>query len=116
MPHRPKRQIISPQEPALCSKPTAHAAAARGQEGVISQTTKFGYRKKKKKRKGKACLPWLSSIFQSTVVALTSLQNVLKSVTLKRKFGEREGVVGGRLAGSQGSSSKMKLLQSTHWS
>lgn len=61
-------------------------------------------------------MPWLSSIFQSTVVALTSLQNVLKSVTLKRKFGEREGVVGGRLAGSQGSSSKMKLLQSTHWS
>lgn len=44
------------------------------------------------------------------------MQNVLKSVTLKRKFGEREGVVGGRLAGSQGSSSKMKLLQSTHWS
>ena len=34
------------------------------------------------------------------------MQNVLKSVTLKRKFGEREGVVGGRLAGSQGSSSK----------
>lgn len=57
--------------------------------GRISQTTKFGYRKKK--RKGKACLPWLSSIFQSAVVALT-LQNVLKSVTLKRKFGEREGV------------------------
>lgn len=51
MPHRPKRQIISPQEPALCSKPTAHAAAARGQEGVISQTTKFGYRKKKKKER-----------------------------------------------------------------
>lgn len=50
------------------------------------------------------------------MVTLTSLQNILRSITLKRELGERDGVVRGRLAGSQSSSSLMKLQSSTHWS
>lgn len=62
-----------PQSQRSAANPQ-HMLAARGQEELISQTANLVTGKKKKKRKGKACLPWLSSIFQSAVVALANLQ------------------------------------------
>ena len=75
----------------LHNKPLTYVATARGQEGAISQTTKFGLktRREREREREKPCLYWLSSIFQSIVMALVYLQDVLRSVTVE-KLGKRE--------------------------